>query len=125
MDLTQKLTGIVRIVKASIKLDSDSKESKSVYLALDYSDCTIDDLLTKSCSHDKISWANGGSGRANYSSIVSGSTIKVKASAPGMSPQVDPVTACIASAAASGMSIEAWLKAEVAKRTAPKLEPLK
>ncbi len=116
MNLTEKLIGIVRTVKASIKPDKDSKESKQVYLAIDYSECDVNDLLTKSAAHDKIAWQNGGGGRKDYDNIVAGSTIKVKASRPGAAPEVDPITALIALAAAAKMSVEDYLKQETAKR---------
>lgn len=125
MDMTEKLTGVVRTVKASLKADESSTEKKSVYLKLDYSDCTVADLLTKASAHDRIAWQNSSQGRAKFASLVDGSTIEVKASSPGAAPIQDPVEAMIARAAAAGMSVEDYVRAEVAKRIAPKLEPLK
>ncbi len=90
MDLNQKLVGVVRTVKASVKADEDSNEKKSVTLVLDYSDCTLADVLTKAAAHDRIAWQNGGQGRKSFSKIVNGSTINVKASRPGA---IDPVQA--------------------------------
>jgi len=95
MDLKQKLEGIKLVKATSVKPYKEATESKSLYIEMDYSDLTIEDILAKALKSDVIDWQNGSGGRKNYKNLVNGETIKVKASAPGSAPQIDPETAMI------------------------------
>ena len=121
MNLTEKLTGVVRTVKASVRADNtvDKSEAVTVYLDIDYSDCTIEDLLTFSNSDRKIAWANGGNGRKAVGKLTKGQHIAVKATSPGAKAPEDPMDVLIARAKAAGRTIEeqfAFERAEYAKR---------
>ena len=104
MNMTELLKGVVRVKRASVKADKDS-ESKSVNLSIDYSDCTVDDILTKAVAHDVIAWQNG-QGRKNFESLVNGQVVKIMASRPGAAPAADPLTILIAEASAKGITVE-------------------
>jgi len=95
MDLTQKLEGIKLVKATSVKPYKEATESKTLYIEMDYSELSVSDILTKALKSDVIDWQNGSGGRKNYKNLVNGETIKVKASAPGSAPQVDPETAMI------------------------------
>lgn len=61
--------------------------------------------------------------RAHPSEYVHGSIVRVPFTG-GRAP-ADPITEIQNRAAAAGMTVQDYILAEVAKRTAPKLEPLK
>jgi TusA-related sulfurtransferase len=83
IDLTQKLTGVVRTIKASIRADDtmSKAEAVTVYLDIDYSDCTIEDTLQWTNADRKI--AAVVPLRKAFASLKPGQHIKVKASSPG------------------------------------------
>ncbi len=94
MNMTELLLGIVRVKRCSVK-DEKGGVSKPINLTIDYSDCSIEDILTKAVAHDVIAWQNG-QGRKNYASLIAGQNVTVKASRPGAAPQLDPKEAYIA-----------------------------
>lgn len=104
MNMTEKLAGVVRIKATSVKEDKDSV-SKAITLHIDYSDCTVEDILSKAVAHDVIAWQNG-QGRKSYAQLVKGQVVKVRASRPGAAPQADPMAILIAEAQAKGISVE-------------------
>lgn len=104
MNMTELLKGVVRIKRATVKEDKDSV-SKSVTIHFDYSECTVEDILTKAVAHDVIAWQNG-QGRKSYASLVNGQVVKVLASRPGAAPQVDPMSVLVAEAQALGITIQ-------------------
>ena len=119
VNLNDIIEGITYSEYRTISPDGESKKDKifkTVNLEMSYGGLTLNDLVVKAFKSDCVSWANGGSGRKNFDNLVDKSTVKVSAKSPGGAPQVDPVDAIIASAKAAGMSIEAYLLAEVAKR---------
>ena len=56
MELTTKLTGIVRPIEASVQWPG-APEHKFI-LNMDFSNCTIEDVIMLSMSPRRISWAN-------------------------------------------------------------------
>lgn len=122
-NLTDVIEGITYTELRTVSPDEDSKKDKifkTIHLEISYDGLTLNDLIIKAFKSDVVSWANGGGGRKNFDKLVDKSTVKVSAKSPGGAPQIDPVDAIIAGAKAAGMSIEDYLKAEVAKRTANK-----
>ena len=118
-NLNDVIEGISFSEFRSISLDEDAKKAgdkKTIMLVVKYDGLTLGDIIAKAYKSDCVSFQNGGSGRKNYDKIVDKSTITIEAKSPGKGPQVDPVEAIIASAAAAGMTIEAYLRAEVDKR---------
>jgi hypothetical protein len=117
MDLNQKLTGVVRFTSTNVRPFKGSKEFKTVKLRIDYSDCSIEDIITgKAVAHDTIAFANGASGRANYEHLVHMGTVDIKASSPGAKPPEDPMDILIALAKESGRTLEEQLAFEKSKR---------
>ena len=96
MDTKQKLDGIVMTKTITISPDEDAKkagEKKTIVLKMDYDGLTVEDILLKALDKDVISWQNGSGGRRNYDNLTNNQVVKVKASAPGKAPQVDPKVA--------------------------------
>lgn len=89
MDLNEKLVGVKRTIKASIRPDVDTPKADAltVYLEIDYSECSLNDVLTYASADRKIAWAT--TGRKNMGALTQGQTVKIKASAPG-TRVVDP-----------------------------------
>lgn len=107
MNLTEKLTGVIRTIATKVRADEDTPKSESiqVYLDIDYSDCTTEDVLQFACADRRIAWANGGSGRKAISQLSPGMHIKVKASSPGVKGPQSAMDILIANAAASGRTV--------------------
>lgn len=108
MDIKQKLTGVIRSKSCSIKPFKDAPESKRITLNIDYSDLTIDDLLTKAISHDVIAWQNG-RGRKDYKKLADGQVVNIRASAPAAAPMPTAEELLIAEARQRGISVEQLL----------------
>jgi hypothetical protein len=89
IDLNEKLVGVKRTIKSSVRPDNDTPKADaiSVYLELDYSDCTLNDVLTFASADRRIAWAT--TGRKNCGTLTAGETIRVKAGAPA-TRSVDP-----------------------------------
>jgi hypothetical protein len=117
INLTENLTGIVRSISGKIRADEDvpKSESVTVHLDIDFSDCTIEDVLQFACADRKIAWANGSGGRKAIGKLTNGQHIKVRAASPGVKPPEDPMDILIARADAAGRTLEeqiAWEKAQ-------------
>lgn len=82
IDTNLKLEGVVRTVTTSVRPDEDTPKSEAVkvYLQIDYSDCTIGDVLTFASANRVIAWAT--TGRKNCGVLKAGETIKIKAGQP-------------------------------------------
>ncbi len=123
MNLSEKLTGVIRTVPTKVRADEDTPKSESiqVFLDIDYSDCSIEDVLTFAGSNRAIGWASGSGGRKVVGSLKPGQHIKVRASSPGRAPAVDGKAQIAAEIA--GMSDEealTHLRDEIAKMRALK-----
>ena len=116
MDTSIKLNNVIRLKTCKLTPFKGATESKTVTLEIEYDGLTIEDILAKAVKGDVIDWQNGSGGRKNYDKLVDKSTIKIKASTPGSMPLIDPIISIIQAASAAKMSIEDYLKAEVAKR---------
>jgi hypothetical protein len=118
MDTNMKLDGIVRTVTTSVRPDEDTPKSESikVYLQIDYSDCTLGDVLTFASANRVIAWAT--TGRKNCGVLTPGETIKIKAGQP-TTRSIDAKASTLSWAqTASPEEVEAYiakLKARVAK----------
>ena len=56
IDLNQKLTDVKTTVAASVQVTG--QKSRDFKLTIDYSQCTIEHLVSKAASHDRIAWQN-------------------------------------------------------------------
>jgi hypothetical protein len=83
MDLSELMKGVVRTVKASVRPDGDTAKSEAVvvYLDIDFSQCTMNDVLAFASADRKIAWAT--TARKHFESLKPGQHIKVMASSPG------------------------------------------
>lgn len=115
-NLKDKVAGVTLTKACSIKADGDSTESKTINLEVKFDGVLLEDVFAKALSSTVITWQNG-VGRKNFDTYKSNQVVKVDFKAPASKPQVDPVTAMIQMAAAAGMSVEDYLKAELAKRS--------
>ena len=90
IDLTQSLMGVVRTISGTIRPDKDTPKSEAVlyFLDIDYSGCTLTDVLDFANSDRKIAWA--ATGREHIGTIKPGQHIKVMAANPGRRATVDP-----------------------------------
>jgi len=105
MNLTEKLIGVIRTISTKVRADEDTPKSESiqVYLDVDYSDCTGEDVLTFAGSNRVIAWAT--SGRKDVGKLSPGMHIKVKASSPGARGPQSAMDILIANATASGRTV--------------------
>ena len=102
----------------SVKPDADSNESKQVTLKVNFKNVTINQLAQACLGQGVVvKWQNGGGGRKNYDKLVNNQTVNIDFKAPGVTPQVDPLTAIISAAQAEGMSVEDYMKRELEKRS--------
>ena len=115
-NLKEKVVGVTLTKACSIKADKDSDESKTITLEVKFDGVALEDVFSKALSSTVIAWQNG-VGRKGFDTFKDKSTVKVDFKAPSSKPQVDPITAMIQMAAAAGMSVEDYLKAELAKRS--------
>jgi len=99
-------------IAASIKPDRDSTETKTVTLRFRMVDEPIANVIASSLKDKRINWQVGG--RAKFNEIKAGSVITVEYKG-GRAP-IDPVTSVLQMAAAAGVSVEDFLRAEMAKR---------
>ncbi len=118
-NLTDTIEGVHLSKRLRVSPDAESKKDKvfkNIDLDVNFEGLTFNDLLALAMRPVIVDWQNGGSGRKNFDKLVDKSTVKVSAKSPGVAPQIDPIDAVIASAKASGMSVEEYLRSEVAKR---------
>lgn len=115
IDLNAKLVGVIRTVKQSLRPDkeTDKSEAVEVYLDIDFSNCSVNDVLAYAAADRKIAWAS--SNRKKFDSLVPGSHVKVVASTPGRTA-IDPMDAIVAAAKAAGMSVQDYMTQEMKRR---------
>jgi hypothetical protein len=119
-NLTDTIEGLTFSEHRKISPDEDSKKdgvSKTILLEIDYNGLTLLDLLAKAFKSDCVSWQNGSGGRKAFDKLEDKQTVKVSAKSPGGAPQIDPIDAIIAGAKLAKMSVEDYIRAEVAKRS--------
>lgn len=122
MDMNQIIIGVTLTKVCSVSPDEDSEESKRVTLRVKFDGCKLVDVFEKAMSATVIQVQ--AKLRKNFVSLKDNSVQEVTFSAPTRTT-VDPIEYVITQAKASGVTVEEYLKAELAKRVAPKLEPLK
>jgi hypothetical protein len=115
-NLKEKVIGVTLTKACGIKPDGDSTESKTIQLEVKFDGVLLEDVFSKAMSSTVITWQNG-VGRKQFTTYKANQVVKVDFKAPASKPQVDPVTAMIQMAAAAGMSVEDYLRAELAKRS--------
>ena len=116
MDMNEMITNITLTKTCSVKADKDSTESKVINLRVKFDGATVGDVFAKAVSSAVISWQNG-QGRKTFDTLKNNQTVDIQFAAPAARPQMDPMDAIIQGAAASGMTVEAYVIAELKKRS--------
>ena len=111
MNMNEKLTGVTRTIKAKVRADDScpKDESVSVFLDIDYSDCSVEDVLSFASADRRIAWANGSGGRKAIGKLKEGQHIVVKASSPGAKPPQTVEEFVLEQATAQGITVEQYL----------------
>ena len=117
MNMNETITNVTLSKACSIKADKDSTESKVINLKVKFDGATIQSVFDKAIAGTVITWQNG-VGRKGFDTFKNNQTVEISFIAPASKAQIDPVDAMIASASAAGMTVEDYLRAEIAKRTA-------
>jgi hypothetical protein len=121
IDLTQKIDGIVLNKSCKCREDEGSKIVKTLHLKVTFTG-TLQGVFHKALVPVVI--AVQGKVRKNWNKYTDGQTVEISFVAPTVT-EADPVDLIVLRAAAAKMTVEEYLKAEIAKRTPPTLEPLK
>lgn len=114
MELGQIVKDVVLTKVCSIKADKDSDESKQVTLRVKFDGVSLQSVFDKAVGGAVISWQNG-PGRRQFDTWKANQTIDIEFKSPGRT-SIDPLDAITAAAKAAGMSIEDYIKQELAKR---------
>lgn len=114
MNMKQIVSGVILTKACSISPDKDSEESKTIHLRVKFDGVTLGDVFAKAVSGAVISWQNG-PGRKKFDTWENGQSVEIEFKSPGKAT-VDPIDAIVAGAKAAGMSVEEYLRAEMAKR---------
>ena len=112
IDMNMVIDDVTLTKICSVKPDGESDESKQVTVNMKYDGLTLRDVFTKALSSDIIKFQ--ASARKRFTSIKSVENVNAKS--PGAQPMVDPKTAMINEAKASGVdttnkvAFSNWLK---------------
>jgi hypothetical protein len=115
MNMNEVIANVKLSKVCSIKADKDSVETKNINLVVKFDGATLSSVFDKAVSGAVIAWQNG-VGRKNFDSYKTNQTVEIQFTAPASKAQIDPVTAMIQAAAAEGISVEDYLRREIAKR---------
>lgn len=111
------ITGVTIAKACSVKPDKDSTESKTVTVNVKFDGATVKSVFDKSVSGAVIAWQNG-VGRKTFDTLKSGQVVNIQFTAPASRGAIDPITAILAAAEAEGISVDEYMKREVARRKA-------
>ena len=115
-DMLQIVRNVTLSKACSIKADKDSTDSKVINLKVKFDGATLQSVFDKAIAGTVITWQNG-VGRKLFDTYRNNQTVEISFVAPASKAQIDPVDAMIASAKAANMTVEDYLRAEIAKRT--------
>lgn len=110
-----------KVVSVRPDKDTSKTSAKQVTLRFIFSNTPLSSVIQAALAPKAINWQV--KARKEFNKIVPKSVITI--SFVGGSMPVDPITDIVNRAAAAGMSVDEYLKVELAKRTPPVLEPLK
>ena len=113
--MNEIITNVTLTKACSIKADKDSTESKLINLKVKFDGATLQSVFDKAIAGTVITWQNG-VGRKGFDGFKSNQTVEISFVAPASKAQIDPIDAMIANAKAANMTVEEYLKAEIAKR---------
>jgi len=115
MDLKQVIKGVTLTKVCSIKADKDSAESKSITLKVNFDGVPLQGVFDKAMSSTVIQWQNG-PGRSKFDTWSDKQVVEIDFKSPAKTT-VDPIAAIVAAAQAEGVSVEEYMKKELAKRS--------
>ena len=114
IDLNEIVSGIVLSKSFTVSQDEDTKdEGITLHATLKFEGVSLRSVFDAAVAPKVIQ--KQGYIRKHWSEFKDGQHIVIEFKAPAKS-SVDPLDHAIAMAAAAGLSIEEWLKAELAKR---------
>ena len=89
----------------SVREDKDTDTPKTVHLKIKFEGATVNSLA-QSCLGQGcvVKWQNGRA-RKEFTKLVNNQTVEIDWASPATAPQVDPKTALLADAKASGIDI--------------------
>jgi hypothetical protein len=105
IDTSIQMQGIKRTVKTSV---NDGSGDVEVFLDIDYSECSLEDVLEFANKNRTIAWANVHRAKGMVG-IVKGTHVKVTAKSPGTKAPMDLDTFIAMSAKAANLTIEEFL----------------
>ncbi len=115
INMKEVIANVTLTKVCSIKPDKDSDEHKTITLRVKFDGATVQSIFDKALSGAVIQWQNG-VGRKRFDTFKNNQTIDIQFNAPASRTAVDPVTAMIQNAEAEGITVEEYLKREIAKR---------
>jgi hypothetical protein len=115
MNMNEVIANVKLSKVCSIRADVDSTEKKNINLIVKFDGAILSSVFDKAVSGAVIAWQNG-VGRKNFDTFKNNQTVEIQFVAPASKAQVDPMEVIIASAKASGMTVEQYVMAELKKR---------
>ena len=113
INMNEIISGITLSKACSIKADEDSTEKKTIHLKVKFDGVTLSAVFGKALSSRVISWQNG-TGRKSFDKLTNNQTVEVQFVGTSI---IDPMDSIIASAKAEGITVEQYIRQEIAKRT--------
>ena len=114
MNMNEVIANVTLTKVCSIKPDKESDESKNITLRIKFDGSTLQGVFDKAVSSAVIQWQNG-VGRKHFDTFKSGQVVEIQFTSPAKTT-IDPMESIIASAKASGMTVEEYVIAEMKKR---------
>jgi len=114
IDMKQVITGVTMAKACSIKADADSVVVKTVNLRVKFDGATLQGVFDKALSSAVIQWQNG-KGRKSFDELKNNQVVEIAFTSPARTV-VDPMEAIIASAKASGLTVEQDVMEELKRR---------
>jgi hypothetical protein len=125
MDRNEKMVGMVVTVKADVQVTG--YKSRPFTLNIDYSDCSLDDVLRKAAAEERITWQNGHRSKGEDHMSLLPAVINIRAKPPGVRGVVDVEAAYMTKLATADIDkLDAEVKkieAIIAARKAAKIGP--
>lgn len=116
MDLNEKLTGIVQSINASVEVPGFNE--RKFVLEMDFSNCTIQDVITLAASPRRITWANGNRAKGEPHMATLAPVQKILVNPPGTRGVIDIEAAYLSKMSGAGLDdINTQIKALEALKT--------
>jgi len=120
IDMNEIISNVTLTKVCSVSPDNESKKEgihKVINVKVKFDGATLRGVFDKAVSSSVISWQNG-VGRKGYDKLVNNQVVEIAFVAPASASPVDPMESIIASAKASGLTVEQYVIAELKRRQA-------